>query len=291
MRRAAFALLALSVYILLLVAPLGIPGDQQAVVAIVGLVAVLWFTESIPLFVTAMIIPILLVTTVGLPQRDVLQAFADPVIGLFFGSFVLAIVLAKYGFDVRIARALSAVTRRSPSKLLLGVIAFAALLGMWISNTATVSLLLPIILLFVAVKRGKTKMPRFTKALLFGLAMGAAVGGMATPVGTAPNAIAVRYLADASLSLSFLSWLSIGFPLVVLLVPTIWLVLVKLFKPEVQRLPKIEHRDQRWTSKEGLFYPPVARNHRHVAGRTSAWNIHGDRGYCRGLYKLWLRVT
>ncbi|MDP2587550.1 MAG: SLC13 family permease, partial [bacterium] len=232
--------------------PLDIPREQQSVIAVAGLVAVLWFTETIPLFATAMIIPVLLVVNTGLPQKDVLHAFADPIIGLFFGSFVLAIALAKYGFDLRIAHLLSRLTKRSPRKLLFGVITIAALLGMWISNTATVSLLLPIIMLFVVAKRGRTKMPRFTKALLFGLATGAAVGGMATPVGTAPNALAVRYLADASISLSFVSWLTIGLPLVVLLVPTIWLTLITLFKPEIKRLPDVKHARQLWSTNEVL---------------------------------------
>lgn len=243
-------LLAVAAYVLMLVLPLDLPAEQQRVLALLVLVAILWLSEALPLFVTALLIPIVLVVSIGTDQRVVLQAFADPIIALFFGSFVLAIALARNGLDQRIARVLTRVTRGSANGLVLGFVVLAALLGMWISNTATVSLLVPVALLFITRGRVNKRAPRLAKALLFACAVGAAIGGMATLVGTPPNAIAARYLAAAGEPISFVGWLAFGVPLMVLLIPIVWIILLLVWKPELRRLRPIELPSKRWRKKE-----------------------------------------
>ena len=249
-RKEALVVLAFAVYVALLVAPLSMSGDEQSVVALLALVAILWLSEVTPLFVTALLIPILLILTTGADQKTVFGAFADPIIALFFGSFVIALALAHNGIDQRVTRLLNRLTKGSSRGMVFGFLITAALLGMWISNTATVSLLLPAALLVIKSGKLRLRAPRLTKSILFACAMGAAIGGMATPVGTPPNAIAARYLLEAGHEISFATWFSFGLPLVAILVPTVWFILTHVLRAEQSRIKLVTPKARAWSVKE-----------------------------------------
>jgi len=249
-RKEALVVLAFVVYVALMVAPFDMAGDQQAIVALLALVAILWLSEVTPLFVTALLIPILLVLTTSTDQKTVFAAFADPIIALFFGSFVIALALAHNGVDLRVSRLLNKLTKGSARGMVFGFLIVAALLGMWISNTATVSLLLPAALLVIKSGKLSTKAPRLTKSILFACAMGAAIGGMATPVGTPPNAIALRYLLDAGHEISFTTWFSFGLPLVAILIPAVWFILTRVLSAEQPRIKLATPKSRAWSAKE-----------------------------------------
>jgi sodium-dependent dicarboxylate transporter 2/3/5 len=241
------------VYAAVLTIPTSLTSEQQCVLALAVLVALLWFSEALPLFVTALLVPVLLVVTTSTDQHEAFAAFSDPILALFFGSFTLSIALARHHLDERIAHLLERFANGSSTRLLFGFIALAALLGMWISNTATVALLLPVALLFIksfgSVGSGRAthggraseRSADFAKALLFACAMGAAIGGMATPVGTPPNALAVRYLAEVGVEIGFTQWFMFGLPVTIILGGLAWLVLSRVYGVGAQRLARTKH--------------------------------------------------
>jgi sodium-dependent dicarboxylate transporter 2/3/5 len=193
--------------------------------AIMALVIVLWMTEALPMAVTALLGPILAVLLRVAPARDALASFADPIIFLFIGSFMLAEAMFVHGLDRRIAySALSSrVVGSSGVRILVVYGAVATILSMWISNTATTAMMFPIGLSIVAhLSRGRSRatgdLRRFALALMLLTSFGASVGGMATPVGTPPNLIGIGFLERiAHVHVTFFQWMALGVPIVVVL--------------------------------------------------------------------------
>ncbi len=241
-------LVGVSLYTVVMVWPMQ-DDSTRSILAILALVGTLWILEVFPLFVTALLIPILLVLTTPLTEKQVLAPFFDPVIALFLGSFVMAVALEKHGVAHRAATATIKVFGKSARLLLLGLLIITAFFGMWISNTATVAFLLPIALAIIRVNRLKQLAPNLGKALLFALTFGAAIGGMATIVGTPPNALAVDFLAQNGMTVSFLGWLKPGLVIALLLVPLAWLVLITRLRPEISKL-KLTYTQKKWSKPE-----------------------------------------
>jgi solute carrier family 13 (sodium-dependent dicarboxylate transporter), member 2/3/5 len=239
-RRAGFAGgLLLFALLLALPAPeaLGVSGWRTAAVAL--LMAAWWMTEAIPIPATALL-PLVLFPLLGI--LDMPQAtgpYANPLIFLFLGGFLLAIGMERWGLHRRIALAIMQATGTSPRRLVLGFMLASAFLSMWISNTATAAMMLPIGLAVVALMRPKELAPapegrfNFGIALMLGIAYGASIGGVATLIGTPPNAV-LAGAADELLGvrIGFLEWMQVGVPLAILFLPLAWIVLtVVLFPP------------------------------------------------------------
>ncbi|MDG1358776.1 MAG: DASS family sodium-coupled anion symporter [Akkermansiaceae bacterium] len=220
--------------------------DPQSVgtgLAILTLAAVLWLTEALPLALTAILIPILATLTGTLDVSGSFARFAHPLIFLFLGSFGLAAALAKQGLDRWLAMRILVIGRGNFHTTALALFTVAAALSMWISNTATVALLLPVTLGILANITARCDQPTAAKAapyLLLGIAYSASVGGMATLIGTAPNAIAAAHL-----NLSFTDWLAIGLPASLILLPILFVLLRLLARPG--KIPAIEVKPEPFT--------------------------------------------
>ena len=212
------------ILIVLLLAPLPIPRPAHTLAAILAMMVVLWITEALPLAVTALIGPVLAVLLQVGPARTVLAPFADPIIFLFIGSFMLAEAMFTHGLDRRIA--FSALSKRavagSPTRILFVYGAVATGLSMWISNTATTAMMFPIGLSIVAhLTQGRESYPasrNFATAMMLMAAFGASIGGLGTPIGTPPNLIGKGMLERITdHQISFFQWMLIGVPLAALL--------------------------------------------------------------------------
>jgi sodium-dependent dicarboxylate transporter 2/3/5 len=198
----------------LLLAPLPLEPRAHKLAALTALIIVYWITEPLPLAVTAFLGPSLAVLAGVAPARKALEGFADPVIFLFLGSFLLAEALRVHGLDRRIALAILALpgVAASPARIRIAVALATAAMSMWISNTATAAMMLPIALGLVRAlsAAGSTDPPR---AILLLVGMAASLGGIATPVGTPPNLIAMGFLEQAGRAPSFLMFMAVGVPL------------------------------------------------------------------------------
>jgi sodium-dependent dicarboxylate transporter 2/3/5 len=213
-------LLALLVY---LWNPGGHPPEARRLLAIVTLTIVWWMTEALPLPATALLSSALAIAFGVAPIRQVLAPYADPVIYLFLGSFLLGEAFRKHGLDVRVARALLSlrVFARSPQGLLAGFGVTSATISSALSNTATAALLTPVALGALDARGGKGAGPprRFDSAVLLMVAYGASIGGLATIIGTPPNLLTAGFLERlGGVRVTFTAWLLFGVPLSVTLI-------------------------------------------------------------------------
>lgn len=203
----------------------GLSPEAHRLAAVATLVALLWITEALPLAVTALLGPALAVLLGVAPAREVLAPFADPVIFLFIGSFILAEAMFVHGLDRRIAYGAlaSGFASAGLSRLALVYAALAAAVSMWVSNVATTAMFFPVGLALIAhlsrsVTAGNASLPRFALGVMLLTSFAASIGGMGTPVGTPPNFIGISLLhTHAGVQLSFLKWMAVGLPVVICL--------------------------------------------------------------------------
>lgn len=223
---------ALFAVILLMPLPAGMTPLAARVAAVALLMAVWWITEAIPIAATALL-PLVLFPLLGIaPVGDTAAPYANPIIFLFLGGFIIAIGLEKSGLHRRIAlRILATVGSRAPA-LIGGFMAATALLSMWISNTAAALMMLPIALSvadFAEKRDPRTDFAGFTPALLLGLAYAGSIGGLATLIGTPPNALLAAFMAETyQVGIGFGQWMLLGLPLVLVGLPLTWLLLVRV---------------------------------------------------------------
>ena len=197
--------------------------------AAVGLwMALWWMTEALPLAVTALL-PVILFPMLGLRSLEATTpSYAHPLIFLFLGGFLLARAMHVWGLDRRLALRTLAVVGSSPRRMIAGLMAVTAFLSMWVSNTATTMVMLPIALSIVASlpDRQEEAAAGLAPALLLGIAYAATIGGMGTIIGTPPNALFAAVMAEAyGIEVGFFRWMLIGVPLVLVLLPITWFVL------------------------------------------------------------------
>ena len=193
------------------------------------LTVVWWVTEPIPLAATGLLAVVLCVTLGAVPAeerardgvRTVLAPFADPTVFFLLGGLFVGRAMTKHGLDRRVALALLASPRaaRSPARLLLTVAAATTFVSMWVSNTATAAMMCPVVVGMIRVLDSGTAAgfarSRFATALLLAVAIGASVGGIATPIGTATNVFAIGFLKRPEVlgrGIGFLHWMAVGVP-------------------------------------------------------------------------------
>ncbi|MCB0360307.1 MAG: anion permease, partial [Bdellovibrionales bacterium] len=185
--------------------------------------AALWLTEALPLPTTALLIPVLIVTYgLGSPA-EAFAPFGNPVLFLFIGAFLLARGMQKHRFDMRMAYWLLSLPVASQSLFTVAVALtlLSFVLSMWISNTATVATLCPIVLGIMAIigeqQPNRVAVEKATSVILLMVAYGSSVGGIATPVGTPPNVITLGFLKAHGVDISFFRWMLVGFPIALLM--------------------------------------------------------------------------
>lgn len=221
-RRTVGLFLGPIVCIALLIAPLPLPAPAHRIAAILGMMVVFWVTEALPLAVTALLGPVLAVLFRVAPVRTAFAAFADPIIFVFIGSFILAEAMFVHGVDRRIAyTALSwRFVGASAARILIMFGAVTTVLSMWMSNTATTAMMFPIGLSIVAhlARTGMAGARQFAMVMMLITSFGASIGGMGTPVGTPPNLIGVGMLETlVGVKVTFFQWMLIGVPAMVLM--------------------------------------------------------------------------
>lgn len=256
--------------VLLLPAADALGGDGQAVAAVAVLMAVWWMTEALPIPVTSLL-PLLLFPLFGImPMQDAAAPYAHHLVFLFLGGFVLALAVERSGLHRRIALRIIFFVGEGSGRLVLGFMLATALLSMWISNTATVMLMLPIALAVIEQRRGTTEERghgRFAVALLLGLAYAASIGGVATLIGTPPNIVLAGVLSqlypDAP-AIGFVQWMSFGIPLAVLFLPLSWLLLVRVFPATRIHHLSTSGKGRAQIRRDLLALGPFSRAEKHV---------------------------
>ena len=219
-RRLGWALAAAAaVALVLAAAPL--PWAERVVLAILAGAMVLWLAEVLPLGITAFAAATALILVGDEPAAETFGSFFDPVVVLMLGGFLLGVALQKSSLDRGLADAALRLVGNDPRLVLLALMAVAATFSMWISNTATAAMVLP-----VAVALAGDGPPSRGRAYVLGVAAAANIGGIATPIGTPANAIALRFLADHGTPLTFLGWMVRAAPLAAVLVGVAWLILM-----------------------------------------------------------------
>ena len=204
------------------------PQVQQGMAIFVA-IAWLWITQALPIGTTALLIPVLAILSGLLPASQAFESFANPIIFLFMGGFALAASLQKYGLDQLFALKMLSFAGGRPLAAILLLFLSTALLSMWISNTATIALMLPIALGLLSGQSAKEN-PNLYLFVLLGLAYSGNLGGMATLIGSPPNAIAAT-----AAGLSFSDWLRWGIPMFAILFPLMIFILYFILRPNFSR--------------------------------------------------------
>lgn len=211
--------------------------SNQAVVASTLLaVIVLWITEAIPLYVSALTGSFLLLSLGDFSAEDVFQPYFDPVIVLFLGGFILAQGMHKYGIDHRVAHEILKRMGDKPMIFVLGLMLVTAFLSMWMSNTASAAIMIPISIIVLKENNLFHEQSRFARGAVLAVAYAATIGGIGSLVGSPPNAIAAKYLAEKSISLGFVEWMLKALPFVVLALFFTWFLLFLLNRPEIDKI-------------------------------------------------------
>lgn len=225
--------------VLLLMDPQGGLSDAAWRTAALGLwMAIWWATEAVPVGVTAFI-PLIFFAPLQITGiKEAAAPYANPIIYLYLGGFMIAAAMQKWNLHKRIALALLSVSGTNGRSLVAGFMLAAALLSMWMTNTSTTMMLLPIIVSVITVIAttvtdiDEKERHNFEVCLLLGTAFGATIGGVATLVGTPPNAFLAAFLAENyGIEISFARWMMVGVPISLVMLPLAWLTLVRLVYP------------------------------------------------------------
>ncbi|MDL2317329.1 DASS family sodium-coupled anion symporter [Desulfovibrio sp. OttesenSCG-928-A18] len=240
-----FSGLAVFALILLMPIPAGMKPQAWKVVAVTSLMAMWWITEAIPIPATGLI-PICFYPLLGiLSAKDAAAPYADEVIYLFMGGFFLAVTMERWNLHRRVALNIIKLVGSSPIRLVLGFMVATAFLSMWVSNTACAMMMVPIGLAVVSevtgltasqIKEGSMESGKgdlnFGRALMLGIAFAASIGGLATIIGTPPNAVLVAQIKKLySYEITFVQWMLFGVPLSVLTLFITWFILTKCLFP------------------------------------------------------------
>lgn len=233
--------------------PEGMTPEAWKVAAIGIWMAIWWVTEAIPIAATALM-PILLLPLFGIGNiREATAPYANPTIYLFLGGFIIAAAMEKSNLHRRIALNVLKRVGVKPSSIIMGFLGASAFISMWVSNTATALMMLPIGLSVLKVNDDSKVLTGFGLCLLLSIAYGSSIGGVATIIGTPPNALMVAYLSENyQVHIGFAQWMLIGVPLVVVSLPvTHWLMTKRIFKLGTEPLPGGEEEIRRQVDSLG----------------------------------------
>ena len=217
---------ALALGLQVLPPPDGLTPEAWCVVSLAALMVVWWVTEAIPISATALI-PLAALPLMGaLSMKDAASPYADPIVFLFIGGFILAACVERWRLHERIALSIASVAGGRPVALVGGFMIASMLISMWISNTATTLMLAPIAIGAARAMSGGGKADlALGGALTLGVAHAATIGGIGTPVGTPTNLIAIAFFERAGEPIAFIDWMAKAFPIMLLMMPVAWLLL------------------------------------------------------------------
>ncbi len=260
----------------------GLTVIQQRMIAIFVFAAFMWICEGVPAWTTSVLIIVIMLFTVSdsaisvmidpryysgidvetvtkggeevtrlvgiIPYKDIISSFADPTVMLFMGGFVLALVASKSGVDISLARIMLKPFGTNSNVVLFGFMIVTAIFSMFVSNTATAAMMLTFL---APIFRTLPENEKGRIALALAIPIGCNVGGIATPIGTPPNGIALGALKDAGINISFLDWVVMMFPLMLVILGIAWLILTRVYKFRSKKLEiKIEGGAEKcWQTK------------------------------------------
>ena len=237
-RRRAGAVIAPLLFAILLAAPMnGLSPEAHRLAAVMGAVVVLWMTEALPMPATALLGAAACVALRVAPAREVFAPFADPLMFLFIGSFILARAIFLHGLDRRVAYGVLAWPWLGgrPARVMVAFGVVTAMISAWISNTATTAMMFGIGISLLAVMEraredGRPGLdPRFGTGLMLLTSFAASVGGLATPVGTPPNVIGIGFIrSQLGVEITFFEWMAIGLPTMLVLLVALTAYLLRV---------------------------------------------------------------
>jgi sodium-dependent dicarboxylate transporter 2/3/5 len=230
--------------LLLLPPPEGLDPAAWRTAAVGLLMAIWWITEALPIAATALV-PLVLFPLLGVTGIDgAARPYANPLIFLFMGGFLLAQAMQAWNLHRRIALGIVQWVGTRPASIVVGFLLASAFLSMWVSNTATALMMLPIGLSILDLAqdrleaRGETLPPHFAVVLVLSIAYACNVGGMGTLIGTPPNAILAGFFSESyGVEVGFAQWMMVGLPLVAVALPLVYLVLTWVYPIELDELP------------------------------------------------------
>jgi sodium-dependent dicarboxylate transporter 2/3/5 len=239
-----------ALFFITLATPIDMPVSAHRCLAGALWIAIWWITEAIPIAATSML-PLILIPMLGIGSAATAAApYANKNVILFMGGFMIAEALIKWNLHRRLSLMIVNAIGVSPKRIILGFMVAAAVLSMWISNTATTMAIMPIglavtYLVIDEIKRQHLDIPtsrgkfNFGIAMMLGIAFGATMGGLGTPIGTPPNIVFIGTLEELhpELSISFARWIMFGLPIVAIFIPTGWFILTRVFTPRFKKIP------------------------------------------------------
>ena len=235
-QRAGMIIAPLVLVLMLLVRPAGIPLPAWNTAAIGIVMATLWITEAIPISVTALL-PLVLLPVFGISDIEAAAApYANSVIFLFMGGFMLAKAMEHWRLHSRIALWTMLAVGTRPRQMVGGLMAATGFISMWVSNTASTAMMLPIGLSIIQLAERNESLrtsPKaksdFAAAMMLGIAYAASIGGLGTLIGTPPNALYAGFVKETyGITIGFAQWMMIGVPLVIVALPITWLMLTRV---------------------------------------------------------------
>lgn len=249
----------LFIIMMALPAPEGMGAEAKVLAAITLLMATWWISEALPIAATALL-PIVLFPLLGvMPLGQTTSAYANPMVYLFLGGFLIAMAMQRWNLHRRMALHTIRFVGTSPHRIILGFMFATAFLSMWVSNTATTMMMLPIALAVIAQREEDNSGEGFATALMLGIAYAASIGGVATLIGTPPNAILAGVLQEQyAIDLGFAEWMAFAFPLSAIMLLFAWRYLVYRLREvpdarggrltienEIAAMGKISHAERR----------------------------------------------
>jgi len=217
----------------------GLTIEGKTALGILAFAIILWMSEAIPFPVTGLSL-LLLIPIFGLDsfKNAAYAGFGNPIIVFFIGIMIMSAGLTKSGFTNRITLLILDKIGLETSKLLFIFLLIGAFLSMWVTNMGVAAILLPIAKEILEDSDRIPMQSNFGKALMISIAWGCGIGGMGTPVGNGANVLAITFLNDmVGLEITFIDWMKVGVPGILLLLPVSWIILKRLFPPEVEYLP------------------------------------------------------
>jgi sodium-dependent dicarboxylate transporter 2/3/5 len=256
--------------ILLFFSPDGLSFEAKAVLGVTLWVATWWITEAIPIPATSLLPIVLLPVTGAVNNSTVVSAYGDDIIFLFLGGFFIATAMEKWSLHKRMALAIIDFVGTSTQRILLGFMLATAFLSMWVSNTASVMMMVPMALAITAQvahslrgQPGEEHLPVFEKAMIFGVGYAGTIGGIGTLIGTPPNIILAAQARELfGVEISFAGWMMIGVPMVIVLLLITWVYLGRIaFNIQIKGLPggrELIHRERQSLGSIGQEEKAVA---------------------------------
>ncbi|MDR1633468.1 MAG: SLC13 family permease [Bifidobacteriaceae bacterium] len=263
------------------VGDVGNAGERSAalVAAVLCLMAVWWMTEVLPLYVTALIplvaFPLLQICAID----SAATPYANKIIFLFLGGFVLAMAMERWNLHRRVAIWVVLLVGSKPRSVIFGFMLATSFVSLWVSNTATAVMMLPIATSVLRLVESVTKRkdPKFRVAMVLSIAYGASIGSFGTPIASPPNAIALGYLAEQGINISFFDWMKVGMPLWAVFLVIGWFLLAFVSSSPASKVAIPGHKEilRAELAKLGRFQGPERRVGIIFLICAFSWIFHG----------------